>query len=82
MEYKAAEKGIAVKYIDPKNTSKMCSECGHVDDANRKTQADFKCVECEHEANADYNAAVNIARSTDFVKTGEIEEEIEEAASG
>jgi hypothetical protein len=34
--------------------------CGCIDDDNRKTQEAFKCVECGNEANADFNAAINI----------------------
>ena len=51
---------IAVSLVHPCYTSKMCPICGCIDDDNRKTQEVFKCVECGHEANADYNAAINI----------------------
>lgn len=46
--------------VDPKNTSKKCNECGHIDTENRKTQKDFKCVKCGHIDHADVNAAKNI----------------------
>ena len=52
---------IAVSLVHPHYTSKQCSICGCIDDDNRKTQEAFKCVECGHESNADFNAAVNIA---------------------
>jgi len=61
IEYKAKRDGILVLYIDPRNTSRQCAVCGHVDKANRKTQSRFQCVSCGHVANADENAAVNIA---------------------
>lgn len=61
IEYKAEEKGIEVKYINPAFTSQRCSACGHIDKENRKNQASFKCVKCEFEVNADYNASVNIS---------------------
>ena len=51
---------IAVSLVHSAYTSKQCPICGCIDDENRKTQEAFKCVECGHEANADYNAAVNI----------------------
>ncbi|MGW5188821.1 zinc ribbon domain-containing protein [Kribbella sp. NPDC004138] len=35
--------------------------CGHRAPENRKSQAIFRCVACGHQANADVNAAVNIA---------------------
>lgn len=47
--------------VDPRNTSRTCPICGHIDKANRKTQAKFVCVKCGHTANADINAAINIA---------------------
>ena len=63
--YKAKENGIEVKKIDPRNTSQKCSKCGHIAKENRpkgdKGQAFFQCVNCGYEANADYNAARNIA---------------------
>ena len=51
---------IAVSLVHSYYTSKQCSICGCIDDDNRKTQEAFRCVECGHEANADFNAAVNI----------------------
>jgi transposase len=42
-------------------TSQTCSSCGHCTPDNRKSQAVFRCVACGHQANADVNAAVNIA---------------------
>lgn len=42
------------------NTYWNLSVCGCIDDDNRKTQEAFKCVECGHESNADFNAAINI----------------------
>jgi IS605 OrfB family transposase len=51
---------IAVSYIHPEYTSKQCSSCGCIEDANRLNQEDFKCVECNYTNNADVNAAINI----------------------
>lgn len=51
---------ISVSLVHPCYTSKQCPICGCIDDDNRKTQEAFKCVECGHESNADFNAAVNI----------------------
>lgn len=62
LEYKAKLEGIELKKVPAKNTSRACSKCGHIDKENRKKQAEFKCVKCNEEMNADYNAAVNIAR--------------------
>ena len=48
--------------INPAYTSQTCSECGHVDKENRKTQSRFLCVYCGFASNADTNAAINIRR--------------------
>lgn len=61
LEYKAAEKGIRLIFVDPRHTSQRCSKCGHIDPANRTTQAKFRCTRCGFEANADYNASLNLA---------------------
>jgi len=46
--------------ISPMFTSQRCSDCGYTDSQNRKTQAEFLCLACGFEANADFNAAMNI----------------------
>jgi putative transposase len=61
IEQKAKVAGITVKKVSPKYTSQRCSCCGYIAEDNRKTQKDFKCVACGFTANADYNAAKNIA---------------------
>jgi putative transposase len=60
LEYKAQERGVTLVWVAPQYTSQTCSECGHVDAENRKTQSVFKCVACGHRENADVNAAKNI----------------------
>ena len=57
--YKAEEHGLEVINVDPKNTSKGCSRCGYVDEANRKRH-DFTCRACGYEVHSDLNAAKNI----------------------
>jgi putative transposase len=61
IEYKAKENDISVEKINPQFTSQRCSKCGHIDEANRPTRDDFKCVKCGFKAFADHNAALNIA---------------------
>jgi putative transposase len=60
--YKAAIAGVPVALVDPRNTSRECSECGYVDKRNRRTRADFLCLRCGHAGPADHNAAINIGR--------------------
>jgi len=61
IEYKAKEKGVPVKIVSAKNTSRECSKCGHAEKGNRKSQADFVCLKCGFAMNADQNAALNIS---------------------
>ncbi len=60
LEYKQAWLGGRVVVVPPQHTSQRCACCGHVDAANRLSQARFACVLCRYESNADFNAACNI----------------------
>ena len=60
LEYKAALAGVLLIAVDPRNTSRECTACGHIAKENRKTQDKFRCVSCNHMAHADINAALNI----------------------
>jgi putative transposase len=59
---KAVEAGRELIKVKPNFTSQTCSNCGHCEKANRKTQANFVCLKCNHNQNADENAAINILR--------------------
>lgn len=60
LTYKQEWRGGMVILINPRNTSRTCVQCGHVDPENRRSQACFECVQCGHIDNADINAAKNI----------------------
>jgi len=75
IKYKALRFGVEVIYIDPKNTSRTCSKCGHCDTKNRKTQDGFECLSCGHKENADINAAKNI-RNKGFLKTPMVADDV------
>lgn len=73
IKYKAEKYGIVVRFINPYHTSQTCSCCGHWEGGQRIKQAEFICKnpECKNynkKINADFNAARNIAMSTDFIK--------------
>jgi putative transposase len=50
-----------VEKVNPAFTSQRCSACGQVDPKSRESQAVFRCTACGYAANADVNAAINIA---------------------
>jgi transposase len=59
LEQKAAGR---VEKVSPAYTSQTCSACGHCAAESRESQSRFCCVACGFQANADVNAAMNIAR--------------------
>lgn len=61
IKYKAESEGIRVVTVAPKFTSQRCSCCGYISGENRLTQEQFVCQSCGYTANADYNAARNLA---------------------
>jgi transposase len=50
-----------VEKVPPAYTSQRCSACGHIARESRESQAAFLCVACGYAANADVNAARDIA---------------------
>ena len=63
LEYKLAWNGGTLVKVPPQNTSRTCPECGHVSGDNRRSQAQFKCVQCGFEENADVVGAINVLRA-------------------
>lgn len=58
--YQAALVGVPVVLVDPRNSSRECSCCGHTDKLNRASQSVFSCRQCGYHAHADLNAATNL----------------------
>ncbi|MGI5196292.1 RNA-guided endonuclease InsQ/TnpB family protein [Streptomyces sp. CA-288835] len=58
--YKARKTGVPVVHVDPAYTSRTCAECGHIDKANRVSQAWFACRNCGFVDHADRNSSRNI----------------------
>ncbi len=67
VEYKAKRDGVPVVHVDPRNTSRQCSECRHTHRTNRVSQAWFACRSCGVVMNADLNGSRNIAQRADAV---------------
>lgn len=59
IEQRCQDNRVAFRRVNPRNTSIICSCCGHVDRGNRKGSM-FRCLKCAHEANADVQASRNI----------------------
>ena len=57
--YKAEEAGKLVKLVDPRNTSKMCSVCGSIQDMPLSERT-YNCSNCGMIMDRDLNAAINI----------------------
>ncbi|WP_280884964.1 transposase [Streptomyces sp. LBL] len=69
--YKARKAGVPVVYVDPAYTSRTCAECGHIDRANRVSQAFFACRNCGFVDHADRNSSRNIrARAWELWRRG------------
>ena len=73
LDYKLAWRGGHLIAVAPHNTSRTCPQCGHVSKENRQTQAQFKCVECRYENNADVVGAMNVLeRGQRLIACGEL----------
>jgi putative transposase len=62
LEYKCADRGVPFVAVDPRNTSRTCPACGCVDRRNRRSQAEFCCIQCALAGHADLFAAQEVAR--------------------
>ncbi|WP_406195261.1 transposase [Streptomyces europaeiscabiei] len=69
--YKARRAGVPVVHVDPAYTSRTCAEGGHIDKANRVSQAWFACRSCGFVDHADHNSSRNIrARAEELWRRG------------
>lgn len=60
-KFKAEYAGRVVELVNPRNTSKECSICGHIQDMPL-SQRTYSCPECGNIMDRDHNAAVNILK--------------------
>lgn len=59
LSYKAVTSGGKFERINPKNTSKMCSNCGTIVEIPLKKRI-FECPKCGLKIHRDHNASINI----------------------
>ena len=58
--YKAERADKIVIEVDPRNTSKTCSECGNIKDRLELSEREYHCDACGIAMDRDLNAALNI----------------------
>jgi Putative transposase DNA-binding domain len=61
LKFKLDERSIRYRAVQAAYSSQQCSQCGFTFPMNRRSQAEFHCLWCGFEANADVNAAQVIA---------------------
>ena len=61
LEYKAVTSGSALIKVNPKNTSKTCSNCGAIVDMPLN-QREYRCGVCGFVCHRDLNASINILK--------------------
>jgi putative transposase len=59
LDFKAESAGCQIVKIDPRNTSKTCSQCGSIQDMPLWKRT-YECAECGFVIDRDYNSAINI----------------------
>jgi putative transposase len=70
--YKARRLHKLVVLVPPRYSSQECRRCGHINQDNRPSQAEFVCQDCGHAENADHNAAGIVQmRAVDLVASGQ-----------
>ena len=75
LEYKCRRAGGRLILVDPRNTSKTCSECHEMRDSAPLGMRVFECGTCGHVACRDVNAACNV-RDRGFDSLGEDERKL------
>jgi len=61
LRYKAGSAGCEVAEVDPRNTSKMCSNCGAIKEMPLYIR-EYRCNKCHINIDRDHNSAINILK--------------------
>jgi putative transposase len=80
LSYKAESAGSKVVFVNPKNTSKMCSRCGTLVDKPIIERV-HNCHNCGLSIDRDWNAALNILQKATVGQTGSNACEVEPIGS-
>jgi putative transposase len=62
LQIKVSSTESEIIFVNPKNTSKMCSCCGNIKEDLQLWDRTYKCKKCNVSIDRDYNASVNIYR--------------------
>ena len=78
VDYKSIPMGTRVVYVDPRNTSQLCSRCKHIVKKNLSVRI-HECPYCGLQIDRDENAAINILLrgKEEMVRTPGIEPEFQ-----
>lgn len=59
LDFKAENAGCQIVKVNPRNTSKTCSQCGSIQDMPLYKRT-YECADCGFVIDRDYNSAINI----------------------
>ena len=62
LQIKVSSTNSEIIFVNPKNTSKMCSKCGNIKYDLKLNNRTYICNNCNYSIDRDYNAAINIYR--------------------
>jgi len=71
LSYKCVQFGIAIEYVEAKNTTKQCHCCGYINQHLTLKDKQWKCSQCGTFHLRDVNAAINI-KNSNWLKQSEI----------
>ena len=69
LSYKAESAGMTVIKVDPRDTSKECSNCGNIQDMPLSVR-EYNCGRCGMQLDRDINASINILKRATLGQRG------------
>lgn len=75
-DYKAAEAGSLVVYVNPNGTSQICSRCGEIVQKSLSERV-HRCTSCGFSVDRDYNASLNILKRVGWYTSEPVQTPVE-----
>lgn len=72
LEYVCMKRGVLLKKVDPKNTSRECSGCGCINKELQVADRTWICTGCGVEHDRDVNAGINILQRAFCSQRGDV----------